>query len=56
MPSHVHMLISVPPKYSVAELIGFMKGQSHHKSSRSPSQPLFSVPHHTTSLAVFDLN
>ena len=34
MPSHVHMLISVPPKYSVAELIGFMKGQSHHKSSR----------------------
>ena len=28
MPDHVHMLISIPPKYSVAEVIGFMKGKS----------------------------
>jgi putative transposase len=28
MPNHVHMLISVPPKYSVAEVIGFVKGKS----------------------------
>ena len=28
MPDHVHMLISIPPKYSVAEVIGFMKGES----------------------------
>ena len=28
MPDHVPMLISIPPKYSVAEVIGFMKGKS----------------------------
>ena len=28
MPDHVHMLISIPPKYSVAQVIGFMKGKS----------------------------
>ena len=25
---HVHMLISIPPKYAVAEVIGYMKGKS----------------------------
>lgn len=25
---HVHMLISVPPKYSIAEVIGYIKGKS----------------------------
>ena len=25
---HVHMIISVPPKYSVAEVIGYIKGKS----------------------------
>ena len=25
---HVHILISIPPKYSVAEVIGYMKGKS----------------------------
>ncbi len=25
---HVHMLIKIPPKYSVAEVVGFMKGKS----------------------------
>src|SRR5262245_57692916 len=28
MLDHVHMLISIPPKYSVAEVIGFLKGKS----------------------------
>jgi REP-associated tyrosine transposase len=28
MPDHVHMLISIPPKYSVAEVIGYLKGKS----------------------------
>ena len=27
-PDHVHMLISIPPKYSVAEVIGYLKGKS----------------------------
>ena len=26
MSDHVHMLISIPPKYSVAQVIGFIKG------------------------------
>ena len=25
---HVHMMIAIPPKYSVAEVVGYMKGKS----------------------------
>ena len=25
---HVHMLISIPPKYAVSEIIGYLKGKS----------------------------
>ena len=28
MPDHVHMCISIPPKYAVASVIGFIKGKS----------------------------
>jgi putative transposase len=28
MPDHVHMLVSIPPKYSVAQVIGYIKGKS----------------------------
>jgi putative transposase len=28
MPDHVHMLISIPPKHSVAQVIGYIKGKS----------------------------
>ena len=28
MPDHVHMLISIPPKYAVAQVIGYLKGKS----------------------------
>jgi putative transposase len=28
MADHVHMLISIPPKYSVAQVMGFIKGKS----------------------------
>ena len=27
-PDHVHMLISIPPKYAVAQVVGYMKGKS----------------------------
>ena len=27
-PDHVHVLISIPPKYSVAQVVGYMKGKS----------------------------
>ena len=28
MPDHVHMLIQIPPKYSVSSVMGFIKGKS----------------------------
>ena len=28
MPDHVHMCLSIPPKYSVAFVLGFLKGKS----------------------------
>ena len=28
MPDHVHMLVSIPPKYSVSEIMGYLKGKS----------------------------
>ena len=28
MPDHVHMMISVPPKYAVSQVVGFIKGKS----------------------------
>ncbi len=27
-PGHVHMLISIPPKYAVSQVVGYMKGKS----------------------------
>ena len=27
-PDHVHMLISIPPKYSVSQIMGYLKGKS----------------------------
>jgi putative transposase len=27
MPDHVHMMISIPPKYSVSQVIGYVKGK-----------------------------
>ena len=28
MPDHVHMLVRIPPKYSVSEIVGYLKGKS----------------------------
>ena len=28
MPDHVHMLISIPPKHAVSQVVGFIKGKS----------------------------
>ena len=28
MPDHVHMMISIPPKYAVSHVVGFIKGKS----------------------------
>jgi putative transposase len=44
MPDHVHILMSIPPKYSVAEVIGYLKGKA-----RSGSRRMWSVRHATFS-------
>ena len=28
MPDHIHMFVSIPPKYSVSEIMGYLKGKS----------------------------
>ena len=28
MPEHIHLLLSIPPKFSVANTVGFLKGKS----------------------------
>ena len=35
MPDHVHMRISIPPKYAVASVVGFVKGKSAIHIARS---------------------
>ena len=27
-PDHIHMLLSIPPKYSISQIMGFLKGKS----------------------------
>lgn len=27
-PDHIHMLVMIPPKYSVAQIVGYLKGKS----------------------------
>ena len=34
MPDHIHLCLSVPPKYSIAHTIGFLKGKSAVKIHR----------------------
>jgi len=28
MPDHIHMLVSIPPKYAVSDFMGYLKGKS----------------------------
>ncbi len=37
-PDHVHMMISIPPKYSVAQVIGYIKGKSAIHVARNFSE------------------
>ena len=34
LPDHVHLLLSVPPKYSIANTVGFLKGKSAIRINR----------------------
>ena len=35
MPDHVHVMISVPPKYAVSQVVGYIKGKSAIHSART---------------------
>jgi putative transposase len=35
MPDHVHVMMSIPPKYVVAQIIGFIKGKSAIQIARN---------------------
>ena len=37
-PDHVHMMISIPPKYSVAQVVGYIKGKSAIHIARNFSE------------------
>lgn len=38
MPDHVHMMISIPPKYAVSQVIGYIKGKSAIHIARTYSE------------------
>jgi putative transposase len=38
MPNHVHMLLSVPPRYSIAMTVGYLKGKSAIRIHRDLSR------------------
>ena len=44
-PDHVHMLISVPPKYSISSVMGYLKGKTLFQVRSNPSchisQPVY---------------
>jgi len=35
MPDHVHVMMSIPPKYAVAQIIGFIKGKTAIQIARN---------------------
>jgi len=35
MPDHVHMMISIPPKHAISQVIGYIKGKSAIHISRT---------------------
>jgi putative transposase len=35
MPDHVHIMISIPPKYAVAQVVGYIKGKSSIHMART---------------------
>lgn len=37
-PDHIHMLVEIPPKYSVSEIVGYLKGEKQSHYFRSTRQ------------------
>jgi putative transposase len=38
MPDHVHIMISIPPKYAVSQVVGYLKGKSAIHIARQYSE------------------
>jgi len=43
MPDHVHVLLAIPPKYSVASVMGYLKGEELADDIRQARQPQVQV-------------
>jgi putative transposase len=39
MPDHVHMLVAIPPRYAVSQVVGFIKGKSAIHLARVYGEP-----------------
>ncbi|MCL4782635.1 MAG: IS200/IS605 family transposase [Bryobacterales bacterium] len=39
MSDHVHMMIAIPPKYAVSQVVGYIKGKSAIQLARSYGEP-----------------
>jgi putative transposase len=46
MPDHIHMCLSIPPKYSVAHTLGFLKGKSAVRIHRELMRQRFTIGAH----------
>ena len=38
-PDHIHMLLSIPPKYSVSSVMGYLKGEEQPDDLRQVREP-----------------
>ena len=45
-PDHIHMFLSIPPKYSVSHTIGFLKGKSAVRIHRELMQHRYAIGAH----------
>src|SRR5712675_2328692 len=44
MPDHVHMLISIPPKHAVSQVVGFIKGCARMLARSTGASPVWVRP------------
>ena len=47
MPDHIHLLLSIPPKFSVSNTVRFIKGKSTIKTNPITMPPSRGLPHTT---------
>jgi REP element-mobilizing transposase RayT len=50
-PDHVHMMIALPPKYAVSQVIGYIKGTRHSHALKRTGINKWQAPLSSRSLA-----